>query len=132
MAARVFLAAVGTVYVALAVWCSVALDQTAKAVGFTLTPGSGQSEFLVVYGGLELALGLAFLMPLFRKQIDPRPTLQLCALVHGCLVAFRSASFAMFAGIGSTTIWLAAGEWLLFLTSLFFLTRKESDGEEAQ
>ena len=132
MAARIFLAVVGSVYLALAIWCSVAPERTAKAVGFELTGGSGRSEFLVVYGGLELALGIAFLIPLIRKKMDPRPALQLCTLVHGCLVAFRSLSFALFDDIGSTTYSLAASEWLLFLASVFLLTRKEADGEDGQ
>ena len=132
MAARIFLAVVGGVYLALAVWCSVVPERTAKAVGFELTGGSGRSEFLVVYGGLELALGIAFLMPLLRKKMDPRPVLQLCTLVHGCLVAFRSVSFGLFDEIGSTTYSLAVGEWLLFLASVFLLTRKEPDGKDAQ
>ncbi len=49
--------------------------------------GSGQSEFLTVYGGLELALGIAFLCRCIAqpKLLNP---LFLCLLVHGCLVAF--------------------------------------------
>ena len=132
MAARIFLAMVGSVYLALATWCSMAQERTAKAVGFELTGGSGQSEFLVVYGGLELALGVAFVMPLLRKKMDPRPALQLCTLVHGCLVAFRSVSFSLFVEIGSTTYLLAGGEWLLFLASAFLLRRREPAGRDFQ
>ncbi len=49
---RIFLAIVGAAYILLAGWCSLMPDKTSKAVGFTLQPGSGQSEFLTVYGGL--------------------------------------------------------------------------------
>ena len=61
---KIFLAAVGAAYVGLAAWCAFRPAQASSSVGFDLRPGAGQSEFLVVYGGLELALGLAFLLPL--------------------------------------------------------------------
>ncbi len=79
-------------------------------MGFTLQPGSGQSEYLTVYGGLELALGLMFLWPLVRPS-ETAYTLFLCLLIHGCLVAFRTAGFITFAGIPTTTCALAATEW---------------------
>lgn len=113
---RIFLAVVGCVYIGLAIWCSVAPDQTAASVGFTLTPGSGQSEFFVVYGGLELALGIAFLSPL-RHKADTIFALRLCCLVHSCLVVFRTVSFVKFADIGTTTYALAAGEWLILVST---------------
>ncbi|MGE3316814.1 MAG: hypothetical protein AB7O26_16980, partial [Planctomycetaceae bacterium] len=62
---RVFLAIVGVAYITLAAWCSIAPKHTSQSVGFSLTPGSGQSEFLFVYVGRELALGLIFLWPLW-------------------------------------------------------------------
>lgn len=113
---RLFLAAVGAAYIVLAAWCSLQPAQTADAVGFTLRPGSGQSEFLVVYGGLELALGVAFLWPLARPLETPL-ALRLCLLVHGCLVLFRTAGFCLYSGFGTTTYAVAAVEWIIFLGS---------------
>jgi len=40
-------------------------EKTAMA-GLTLQPEAGRSEFLTVYGGLELAIGIAFLRLLYR------------------------------------------------------------------
>ncbi len=119
---RIYLAAIGCLYLALALWCAIEPEQTSAAVGFTLRPGSGQSEFLAVYGGLEFALALAFLWPLYRKD-ETRPVLRFCVVVHACLVAFRSAGFLLFSGIGTTTYGLAATEWLVFLTGLACLSR---------
>lgn len=89
-------------------------DKTSKTVGFTLQPGSGQSEFLTVYGGLELALGIAFLWPLYRPAEVAFP-LFLCLLLHGCLVLFRTAGFFLYSGISTTTYPLAATEWIIFI-----------------
>ncbi len=116
MITRLFLAAVGAVYVALAAWCSFSPEHTSKVVGFRLEGGSGQSEFLVVYGGLEFALGLLFLLPLVQPQQTPFALLT-CVVLHGCLVLFRSVSFLLFANIGSMTRQLAVYEWLIFLAA---------------
>jgi hypothetical protein len=113
---RLFLAIVGVVYIFLAGWCSLMPDKTSNVVGFTLQPGSGQSEFLTVYGGLELALGLAFLWPLIRPA-EVAHSLMLCLLVHGSLVAFRTTGFVFYSGIPTATYWFAATEWFLFLAS---------------
>ena len=66
--ARIFLAAVGVAYLVLSAWCSVAPETTSQTVGFDLHPGTGQSEYLVIYGGLEAALAVIFLLPLLRKE----------------------------------------------------------------
>ena len=122
---RIFLTVVGLIYLLLSIWCSVDPASTSRSVGFTLQPGSGQSEFLVIYGGLELALGIIFLWPLWQPGVT-RYSLIVCVIVHGCLVLFRSIGFFVFSGIGSTTYSLAAGEWLIFLISLgFYLSQSE-------
>ena len=115
--ARIFLAVVGAAYIVPAIWCAARPDATANAVGFELISGSGQSEFFVVYGGLELALGIAFLWPLRRAE-DTIGALRLCCLVHSCLVVFRAVSFFQFSDISNTTYTLATVEWLILLGTL--------------
>lgn len=126
---RIFLAFVGAAYIILAVWCSWLPATTSHAVGFTLQPGAGQSEFLTVYGGLELALGIAFLWPIYRDA-DTARALSLCLLIHGCLVAFRTAGFLVFAAIPTTTYALAATEWTIF-TGAAILSWKTPPRREA-
>ena len=111
---RLFLAVVGVTYVGLAAWCSVVPEKTSKVVGFALQPGSGQSEFLTVYGGLELGLGLVFLWPLYRSA-DWEFALLTCVIVHGCLVVFRTIGFVVYGGVETTTYYLAGTEWAIFL-----------------
>ena len=120
---KIFLAVVGVAYIVLAAWCAIRPDQTSSSVGFELNSGAGQSEFPVVYGGLELALGLAFLLLLVREEYLPFALL-LCLIFHVCLVVFRTISFAMFAGIPSTTYILAGVEWVILFGAdwRFFLS----------
>lgn len=120
--ARTFLAVVGAAYIFLAIWCAAQPDATARSVGFELIPGSGQSEYFVVYGGLELALGIAFIWPLRRKE-DTVGALRLCCLIHSCLVVFRTVSFFQFSDIGRTTYVLAAVEWLILVATLFVASK---------
>lgn len=128
-AARIFLAIVGVLYLILGAWCAIAPQQTANSVGFTLQKGAGQSEFFVVYGGLELAWGLAFLTPLVWHDAT-RPFLYFCLLMHGAAVIFRGISLFLYSGVGATTYTLAVLEWVVFLVSagLFYyvMTRVES------
>ncbi|MCH9655301.1 MAG: hypothetical protein K0U86_13255 [Planctomycetes bacterium] len=114
---RIFLAIVGILYLVLALWCAIAPETTSQSVGFTIKPGSGQSEFLTVYGGLELGLALVFFWPLLQNAVT-RFSLGVCLMVHGSLVLFRSIGFFLFTDFESTTFYLAGGEWLIFLISL--------------
>ncbi len=115
-----FLAVVGVAYIGLAAWCAALPGQTANSVGFTLEAGSGQSEYLVVYGGLQLAFGLVFLWPLVQADALPF-ALRFSVIVHGCIVLFRTISFTLYSGIQSTTFALAAVEWTILLASIWRL-----------
>jgi hypothetical protein len=108
--------------VALGVWCSLDPDTTAEAVGFSLMFGKGQSEFLTVYGGWEVAMGIVFLLPLVKRHWLPY-SLQVCVIMHGCLVIFRSSAYLMYDVSDPFTMQLAIGEWVIFLLSFWFAMR---------
>ena len=112
--ARVFLAVVGIAYIGLGLWCAAMPQRTSKAVGFVLQPGQGDSEFLTVYGGLEVALGLLFMWPLYRSEEVAFP-LFACLIIHVCLVLFRTIGFFLYTGFEAKTYALAAIEWLILL-----------------
>jgi len=120
MIAKLFLTLVGIIYLGLAVWCSVSPAVTSEKVGFELNPGSGQSEFLVIYGGLELGLSLIFLLPLVRDNFLTSSLLA-CVLIHACLVAFRTVSLFLYSDISSMTYKLAVGEWVILILALVCL-----------
>lgn len=125
MLVKAVLGLIGLLYVALAVFCSLAPQAAARKVGFDLIGGSGQSEFLVVYGGLELALGIVFLLPLFREDLLEFALL-FCLILHGCLVVFRTISYLVYSDISGLTHRLAIGEWviLLVLAAAFVWTKR--------
>ncbi len=117
--ARIFLAIVGVLYLVLGLWCAFLPKRASETVGFELLPGSGQSEFLTVYGGLEVGMALIFLCPLLRPH-ETVFALKACFLIHACLVVFRTVGFFTFEGITSSTYKLAIGEWAIFLVSALF------------
>ncbi len=117
MISKIFLAIVGLVYLGLAVWCSVAPTVTSDKVGFELKSGSGQSEFLVIYGGLELAMALIFFLPWVRSDYLASSLLA-CVLIHACLVAFRTISFFLYSDISAMTYRLAIGEWTILILAV--------------
>ena len=117
MISRVFLTAVGILYLGLGIWCAVYPSQTSSKVGFSLRGSSGMSEFVTVYGGLEVGLGLTFLLPLMWPESN-RVCLLICILIHGSLVVFRTLSFCLFRNLDPFTLKLAAGEWMIFVVGL--------------
>lgn len=115
-----FLGAVALLYFSLSVWCTLDPQTTSDKVGFQRIPGAGESEFLVIYGGLEMAMALMFAMPLLRRSFL-LPSLFFCFLIHLCLVVYRSASFAIYSDIPAFTYQLAIGEWIILLMSMLAL-----------
>lgn len=123
--AKIFLSVVGIAYVVLAVWCAALPGKTSQAVGFELKPGSGESEYFVIYGGLQLALGAAFLWPHFRADALVW-SLGLCTIIHVCIVVFRTIGFFRFSGIGTTTYALAVVEWIILIGAAWLWYRESS------
>jgi len=118
MIEKVFLGVVGTAYLVLAIWCMIAPGTTAQAVGFELQPGSGQSEYLVVYGGLQLGLGCFFIWPVFWKPEVISVAIVASLFVHTALVLLRSVSFLLYEDLGGTTLVLAGVEWSILISTL--------------
>lgn len=115
--ARIYLAIVGILYLLLSAWCSLQPAKTATSIGFDLRPGSGQSEYFTVYGGLQLALGIVFLLPLARPDFVSASLLT-CLIVHASLAMMRTISLLLYGGITNPTWYFFATEWILFLATL--------------
>ncbi len=108
-------------YIGLAIWCTVAPDATAHAVGFTALTPSGQTEFLAVYGGMEFGIGVLFAY--FAVSRQPRNGLVLGMVFYAPIVAWRAYAISRYGPLESTTIGLAAAEWVLFLSGLALFLR---------
>ncbi|MEO6876823.1 MAG: DUF4345 domain-containing protein [Opitutaceae bacterium] len=104
-------------YAALAVFCTVRLTQTARAIGFTELTAGGHSEYLVVYGGLQLGLALFY----FAAGRDPeyfRIGILFSLLLYAPMVGYRLASLLIFRPHSIVTLGTTALEIFLLLWAL--------------
>ncbi len=109
-------------YALLAAWCTLMPAQTAAAVGFKLLDKSGQSEYLVIYGGLQL--GMAFLFAYFARTGQSRNGLVLSLAFYVPIVIYRAFTLATLWPVQATTQALAVLEWLLLGTALYLWGRQ--------
>ena len=117
LVSKIYLVLVGLMYLGLALWCTFAPATTSQHVGFELKPGSGQSEFLTIYGGLEFGLALIFLLAAYKTDMVSFGVIA-CTLLHCSLVVFRSAGFMLFSDFAPITYKLAIGEWVIALLGI--------------
>jgi len=100
MFTTIYLGFQALLYVGLAVWCTVAPDGTSRAIGFGLTNNSARSEYITVYGGLELGMGLFFLLTALNPDWRRFGVLfALCA--YGCLATFRLGTLLFLSDVGT-------------------------------
>jgi hypothetical protein len=102
------------IYVLLAVFCTLRPSQTAASIGFTELNHSGRSEYLVVYGGLQLGLGLFYFL-LARDPAYARIGILFSLLLYAPMVAYRTISLWMYWPTSAVTLGTAALEILLLL-----------------
>jgi hypothetical protein len=103
-------------YAAFALWCTVAPTDTAFAVGYETLSRSGLSEYLVVYGGLEL--GLAFFFVWCAKTGMQRAGLAFSLALYAPIVAYRLATVAHQWPVASITLFTGILEIVLLLGAI--------------
>lgn len=105
------------VYLLFAVWCTFAPARTATAVGYATLTRSGQTEYLTIYGGLQL--GLAVLFAWFAWTQQMRTGLVLAMALYVPIVLYRSVGLVRWWPVETTTLLLAATEWLMLAAALW-------------
>ncbi len=108
-------------YALFAIWCTVAPSATAAGIGYGLPTNSAKSEYITVYGGLEMALAIFFLLGALRDDLRwPAFVFALC--LYSSLVVFRLGTLVTLPGLSRTIYILFALEatlavigWVLYL-----------------
>lgn len=95
----VYLAFNAVLYAFLGAWCALAPGTTSAFVGLTPVGPAGASEYVAVYGGLQLALAAWFGLAAARPAHQPSALL-FAALLYGGIVALRTTAVARF-GFGA-------------------------------
>jgi hypothetical protein len=106
---KIYLAVNAVLYFALALWCTVSPAKTAVAQGFVQMTASGRAEYLTVYGGLQVGLGLFFALCAYTQRWqDVGLVFALCVYVP--LVLWRVAGLLQHWPVGTTTLAVAGLE----------------------
>jgi hypothetical protein len=100
MTTVLYLAFQALLYAGLAAWCTLAPDRTSRAIGFGLTNGSARSEYLTVYGGLELGMAAFFALTALNPEWR-RLGLLFALCTYGCLATFRLGTLLLVPGVGA-------------------------------
>ena len=113
-------------YLVLAVWCTLSPWKTASNIGYETLSAGGRSEYLVIYGGLQL--GFAGIFALLARA-DPG-TQRLGILISLCLyapiVAYRVVTVTKFWPVAGLTLGVGALEVALLLAAVVLYLRSAS------
>ncbi|MFK7789015.1 MAG: DUF4345 family protein [Phycisphaeraceae bacterium] len=123
--AKTFLIVNGVLYIGLALWCTLLPMKTSAAIGFGLPNSSAKSEYLVVYGGLELAMGAFFLLCAFKVNML-EAGLWFSLLTYGCLMLYRWGTIIALKDLSSFIYTMVAVETVMTVVSAWLLWRQSS------
>ena len=121
--AKTFLILNGVLYVGLGLWCTLLPMKTSSAIGFGLPNDSAKSEYLVVYGGLELAMGAFFLLCAFRANLT-EAGLWFALLTYGCLMVYRWATIVALKDLSAFIYTIVVVETVMALAAAWLVWRR--------
>ncbi len=103
-------------YLLFAIWCTFGMARTAPAMGFTVLASGGRSEYLAIYGGLQLGLAVGFGL-LARNASWHEEGILFALVLYAPIVAFRMFSLIRFWPVGGVTLATAALELAMLVTA---------------
>ena len=111
-------------YFLFALWCTVRKEQTSMASGFKEINNSGWSEYLVIYGGLQLGLAVFFVYLAMHNEFY-KIGLIFSLFLYFPIVIFRLISIYKFWPISTTTMVIGGMEIILLIWAFALLLLKE-------
>lgn len=113
---QIYLWTNAVLYAVFAVWCAIRLDDTARAIGYQALSAGGRSEYLTVYGGLQLGLAIFFAWTALRPEMH-RVGLLFALALYVPIVLFRAFGTWAHWPVGKATLAVAGLELLLLLAA---------------
>jgi hypothetical protein len=121
MTATIYLWVNSGLYLIFSVWCLIKTTTTAKFAGLSFINGSGKSEYLTVYVGLDAGLAVFYAITALKHEYTDIGIIFSLALYIG-IVLVRTITLFTIPNIEKGTYIIAALEWALLITpSLVFL-----------
>jgi hypothetical protein len=121
---QVYLYVNAVLYAVLALWCTLMPARTAASLGYVMLSSGGRSEYLVIYGGLQLGLAFVFFQTA-RVSSSQRLGLMIAVGLYVPIVAYRLFTVARNWPVPALTLGtgaleatlLTAGLWLRYRTA---------------
>jgi hypothetical protein len=104
-------------YLIFAVWQTLSPWKTATALGFESLANSGRSEFLVIYGGLQLGLA-AFFAWTAMSESTQRVGLIFALCLYAPLVLYRVVTVVKFWPVKGLTVGVGCLEASLLIAAI--------------
>lgn len=122
----VYLYGNAALYVVFAAWCTIARRSTSQGLGYEALSNSGHSEYLVVYGGLQLGLALFFGYVASQSGLH-RAGLIFALALYAPIVLYRVVTVFSFWPVRGMTLGVAALEVALLLAAIALYVRSSHD-----
>src|SRR5688572_27143599 len=100
-------------YLIFALWMTLSPWKTAAAVGYETLAANGRSEFLVIYGGLQLGLSVFYALVAINPSYH-RVGLLFSLCLYAPIVIYRVITVIKFGATQNSTLAIAALEVGLF------------------
>ena len=121
MFSRFVLGLLGVCYIGLAFWCAIDMGGTSAWLGYGFAEPTAQSEYLVVYGGLQFSLGVFFILAAILEQFT-LSALVLSIILHVTLLAVRIITILAIDGVGAGAKVMFGVEAVAALLSVLAMT----------
>lgn len=112
-------------YAALAIICTVRHRASARGTGYADLTAGGHSEFLTVYGGLQLGLAIGYFFAAWNPEYT-RAALIFSVCLYAPIVLYRIISVITFRVRAPITLGTGALELVLFLAGLAVYVRNSA------
>lgn len=104
-------------YAVFAAWCALKVEGTSRSLGYTSLNASGYSEYLTVYGGLQIGLAVFFAWTAWRPELQ-RTGLVLAIALYAPIVLMRWGSIARHWPVDMMTVVVGGLETTLLAAAL--------------
>ena len=114
--ARTYLYVNAALYLIFAIWCTISMVSTSRNLGYESLSANGRSEYLVIYGGLQLGLAITFWMLASNSSLH-RFGILLSLAIYAPIVLYRWITVVKF-GASGMTLGIACLESVLLLAAI--------------
>ncbi len=110
----------GALYALFALLCTVDREGTSRRLGYLTMNSSGRSEYLVIYGGLQIGLAVSFLLAATTPTMQ-QAGLALSACVYTPVVLYRWSSVMKHWPVAGSKLAVGGLELVLLLVAVALL-----------